>query len=142
MNPGAQNTYKNQVRSLIATYKVGFGKEDRNGVNTGKKPPLGRIPRVTRFLALAHQIDEMIRKDKLKDWADAARLVGVTRARMTQIAKLLLLAPEIQENILNLGPIEIGSDPITERMMRSIVIRSEWDLQIFAVKVEGFKEGF
>ena len=33
-------------------------------------------------------------------------------------------------------------DPITERMLRSIVIRSEWDLQIFAMEVEGLKERF
>jgi hypothetical protein len=56
---------------------------------------------VARTLALAHTIDEMIRTGELRDLADAARAVGVTRARMTQIMNLLLLAPEIQEALLS-----------------------------------------
>src|SRR5436309_368869 len=65
--------------------------------------PVGRVPRVTRLLALAHKIDGQIRSGEIRNWAEAARLVGVTRARMTQIAKLLLLAPKIQESILDLS---------------------------------------
>ena len=42
----------------------------------------------------------MISNGRLKNLADAARTVGITRARMTQIMKLVLLAPGIQEAIL------------------------------------------
>jgi len=92
--------------------------------------PTGRIPRVIRMLALAHQIDGMVRAAELRDLADAARAIGVTRARMTQIMNLLLLVPEIQEAILDLPPVTSGRDPVSERTLRPIVAESDWNKQI------------
>ena len=89
----------------------------------------GRVPRVARTLALAHKIDAKIRAGELRDLADAARAIGVTRARMTQIANLLLLAPEIQEAILDLPPVTSGRDPISERALRRIVAEPDWTRQ-------------
>ena len=71
----------------------------------------------------------MIRSGEIRDWAEAARLVGVTRARMTQIANLLMLTPEIQENILDLPPVPEGHDQMTERQLRLIVAMAEWEKQ-------------
>ena len=90
----------------------------------------GRVPRVARTLALAHRIDGMIRAGELRDLADAARAIGVTRARMTQIASLLLLAPEIQEAILDLPPVTNGHDPVSERLLRRIVAEPDWNRQL------------
>ncbi len=105
-------------------------------VDFGNKPaprrdsaPAGRVPRVARMLALAHKIDEKIGAGELRDLADAARAIGVTRARMTQITNLLLLAPEIQTAILELPLVTTGRDPITERALRQMVVYSEWDKQ-------------
>ena len=70
--------------------------------------PVGRVPRVARLLALAHKIDGMVRAGEIVDLASAARLCGVTRARMSQISNLRLLAPEIQEAILDLPPVVKG----------------------------------
>ncbi len=89
----------------------------------------GRVPRVTRLLALAHRFDGLIRSGKIRGWAEAARLAGVTRARMTQIAKLLLLAPPIQEAILSLPVVSEGDDPCTERDLRQVVARVDWTEQ-------------
>ena len=89
----------------------------------------GRVPRVTRMLALAHKIDGMIRAGEFRDIADAARAIGVTRTRMTQIMHLLLLAPEIQEAILDLPPVTNGRDPISERRLRRIVAEPDWTKQ-------------
>ena len=90
---------------VVSTYTVAFtGKSPRPATRAAT----GRVPRVVRMLAMAHKIDGMILDGELKDLADAARAIGVTRARMTQIANLLLLAPEIQEAILNLPPITNG----------------------------------
>ncbi len=112
-----------QVRS---TYTVAFaGKSPRRATQAAT----GRIPRVARMLALAHTIDAKIRAGKLRDLADAARAVGVTRARMTQIMNLLLLAPEIQEAILNLPLVTNGRDPISERALRRIVAEPDWNRQ-------------
>ena len=61
-------------------------------------PP--RIPRVTRLMALAIKFQEMVDRGEVHDYADLARLGYVTRARLTQIMNLLLLAPDIQEGIL------------------------------------------
>ena len=92
------------------------------------KPPnaTGRVPRVARLLALAHRIEGMILAGELKDWADAARLGGVTRARMTQIANLLLLAPHIQESLLTRSPVVAGGEPVSERALRSVVSEARW----------------
>ena len=49
----------------------------------------------------------------------------VTRARMTQIMKLLDLAPDLQEEILFL-PFVKG---LNERNLRRIVSRIDWDEQ-------------
>ncbi len=91
--------------------------------------PVGRVPRVTRFLALAHRIDGLIRSGEIQNWAEAARLVGVTRARMTQIANLLLLAPQIQEVILNLSNVTRGPDPVSERALRAAAAQVDWQGQ-------------
>src|SRR5712692_4589495 len=91
--------------------------------------PVGRVPRITRLLVLAHKIDGMIRSGEIRDWAEGARLLGVTRARMTQIAKLLLLAPPIQEGILNLSKVTRGPDPVTERALRTAAAEVDWQSQ-------------
>ncbi|MCI0410915.1 MAG: hypothetical protein L0191_20525 [Acidobacteria bacterium] len=62
--------------------------------------PAGRPSRVALLLALAHQWERLVRDGTVKDYADIARLAGLTRARVTQIMDLLLLAPDIQEKAL------------------------------------------
>jgi len=72
----------------------------------------------------------MIRSEELKDWAEAARLIGITRARMTQIANLLLLAPEIQATILELHRSSSHSDQITEPRFRQLSHQVDWIRQV------------
>jgi len=91
--------------------------------------PAGRVPHIARLLALAHRIEGMIRVGEIRDWAEAARLVGITRARMTQIANLLLLAPKIQEGILNLSHVTRGEDLVTERSLREVAAHADWQRQ-------------
>ena len=91
---------------------------------------VGRVPRVARLLVLAHAIDRTVRNGELRDLADAARALGLTRARVTQITNLLLLAPEIQEAILDLPTVTTGRDPITERQLRPIAAEPDWDKQL------------
>ncbi len=98
-------------------------------MGAGQRTATGRIPRVARLLALAHRLDEQIRSGELRDLADAARRLGLTRARVTQIMNLLLLAPEIQEAIVELSPIKSGRDPVTERSLRPIVAEPDWERQ-------------
>lgn len=60
-----------------------------------------RVPRVARMLALAHHWRGLIRDGVVKDQAALSRLVGVSRARVTQVMDLLYLAPDIQEEVLD-----------------------------------------
>jgi hypothetical protein len=83
------------------------------------------IPRIARLMALAIRFDGLLREDKIRDYAELARLGRVTRARMTQIMKLLHLAPDIQEQILLLTNVKC----LNERNLRSIVRLIDWDEQ-------------
>ncbi len=83
------------------------------------KPPT----RLARMLALAHLIERKVESGELKDYAEAARTLGISRARMTQVMNLLVLSPEIQERVL------IGNDRVSERGVRSIFHNAEWKRQ-------------
>jgi hypothetical protein len=61
----------------------------------------------------------------IRDYAELARLGRVRRARITQIMKLLDLAPDIQEQVLFLPAIP----GLNERNLRPIVRRIDWDGQ-------------
>ncbi|MCC6362974.1 MAG: hypothetical protein IT165_05585 [Bryobacterales bacterium] len=81
--------------TLRRTSRQGAGRPKKA---TEPEPP--RIPRVARLMALAIKFQEMIDHGEVNDHADLARLGFVTRARLTQIMNLTLLAPDIQEQIL------------------------------------------
>ena len=83
------------------------------------------IPRIARLMALAIRFDSLLRAEEFRDYAEIARLGRVTRARMTQIMKLLDLAPDIQEEILFLPNLE----GLNERNLRPIVSRIDWQEQ-------------
>jgi hypothetical protein len=77
--------------------------------------PAGRaIPRIARLMARAIRFDGLLRDERFRDYAEIARLGRVTRARITQIMKLLNLAPDIQEHILFLP----GMKGLNERNLR------------------------
>ena len=70
---------------------------------------------------MATWFDELIRKGEVKNYAELAALGQVCRTRVTQIMNLLLLAPDIQEKILFLGPTVSGRDTIKGREMRQVM---------------------
>jgi hypothetical protein len=93
------------------------------------KPALERIPRIARYMALAIHFEDLIRQGIVTDYADLARLGHVTRARVTQIMNLRLLAPEIQEELL-LG--EKNCDdrtPIQLKSLQFIATVFSWRIQ-------------
>src|SRR5690606_18912045 len=107
------------------------GQRSQKEMRTGDAPakPRGRIPRVSKLMALAIRFDGLIRDGIVADFAELARLGHVSRARMTQIMNLLHLAPDIQEAILFLPRVEAGKDPVTERELRALVAEVEWGRQ-------------
>ena len=92
-------------------------------------PAPKRVPRVTKLLALAHRFEAMVRNGEVKDYAQLARLGGVTRARVSQVVSLLNLAPDIQEAILFLPPADRGRDPLILADLLPIAIEVEWRKQ-------------
>jgi len=78
----------------------------RKRLRSGPKPEptkaVAPVPRVARLMALAIHFDGLIRNGVVADYADLARLGGVSRARITQVMNLLNFAPDIQEAMLDL----------------------------------------
>jgi len=117
------------------TYALDFcaGGQDRRHDKTFSpqhRPPAGEaadrsIPRIARLMALAIRFEGLLRDETIRDYAELARLGRVTRARMTQIMKLLDLAPDIQEQILFLP----GITGLNERNLRPIVSQIDWNEQ-------------
>jgi hypothetical protein len=108
----------------------GSKKEIREGAEEAvPKAPTGRIPRISRFMALAIHYEELIRAGHVSDFAELARLGHVTRARVTQIMNLRLLAPEIQEELLALPAVQSGRAKIHLRQLQTIVVTTDWRAQ-------------
>jgi hypothetical protein len=109
------------------------GRGSRKTLHVGDAPApptvTGRVPRVARLMALAIRFDRFIRDGVVGDYAELARLGHVTRARVTQIMNLLMLAPDIQEELLFLPRVERGHDPIHLRQLQPIALTPDWRKQ-------------
>lgn len=89
----------------------------------------GRLPKVSKLMALAIRFERLLAQGAAADYAELARLGHVTRARLTQIMNLRMLAPDIQEAILFLPPIRSGRDPIILRDLQAIALTPNWRQQ-------------
>jgi hypothetical protein len=101
----------------------------RAGRPTKPKPAMEvpmRIPRIARLMALAIKFQDMADRGEVRDYADIARLGYVTRARLTQIMNLLLLAPNIQEVLLSEMTMQTS---IPERTLRVVAQTVLWEDQ-------------
>ena len=90
------------VRYSFQVKRAGAGSPKR--VVAGRAAPVPeKVPRIARLLALAHKFQGMLDRGDVASMADLARVGRVSRARITQIMDLRLLAPEIQEQVLFTG---------------------------------------
>ncbi len=83
-------------------FEAAFLVAPRKGKTPAKaEPPISiHADRKARRLALAYRVEQLIESGELRDLADAARRLGLTRARLTQIQDLLLMPLEEQERLL------------------------------------------
>lgn len=89
-------------------------------------PWIGKRPaNVAALVALAHHVQRLIDTGRIADRAEVARRLHWTRARVSQVMDLLLLAPDIQEALLFL---ETGTR-VTERALRAVVRHDDWKAQ-------------
>jgi hypothetical protein len=91
--------------------------------------PLERIPRIARYMALAIHFEGLIRQGVVADFADLARLGHVTRARVTQIMNLRLLAPEIQEDVLFQAGKHEKRDRLGLKELQQVAMHPSWSMQ-------------
>lgn len=102
----------------------------------GEKPKEGsarrrfdRYPRIVQVVALAVHFQEMLDRGEVRNHADLARLGCISRERMSQIMMLAWLAPDIQQEVLNLPKTPCGRFPVSETRLRSIARWAKWDEQ-------------
>jgi hypothetical protein len=119
------------VRSAVHFNQTTHG---RKRMVMGKAPapaslPSGRVPRISRLMALAIRFDDLLARGEVRDYAEIARLGHVTRARVTQIMNLLNLAPDIQEAILHLPRTEHGRDHVRELQVKPLTKICCWPEQ-------------
>ena len=74
-------------------------------------------------LALAYRIERDIDTGTLRDFAHAAEVFVITRARVSQIVALMNLAPAIQARLL------AGDTNIHERTLRAALRVVDWNQQ-------------
>jgi hypothetical protein len=100
-----------------------------DGVAPPPSVPLGRVPRVARLLALALRFEQLVQSGVIANYAELAQLGHVSRARVTQILNLRLLAPDLQEAVLFLPPTVRGHDPIHLRQLQRVAAELDWEQQ-------------
>ena len=105
---------KSKGRTFRAVFKLPTRKKR---LKTGKSRPqrLYRNP-----IYLAREWQKAFESGDCSSKADLARKMGVSRARVTQIFRLLTLAPEVVETIAALGD-PLTSPIMTERKLRHIL---------------------
>jgi hypothetical protein len=111
-------------------HRTGHGsrKEMHSGAEAPALPP-GRVPRVSRLMALALRFDELVRTGQVGSFSALASLGHVSRARVSQIMNLLGLAPDIQEALLFLPLTQRGRDPIILADLMPIAACFDWRKQ-------------
>jgi hypothetical protein len=82
--------------------------------------PPAQPTRIARLLALAHRLETEVRAGET-DLAGIARRYGLTRARVTQITDLTLLAPTVQAELVSLK-----GRGVTERAVRTLSSQTAW----------------
>ena len=107
----------------------GFRKEMLPGQEPAQAFEPGRVPRIARLLALAMRFERLVASGQVADYTELAELGHVSRARITQIMNLLLLAPDIQEQILFLPRTVTGRDPIQLCQLQPIALKPDWNRQ-------------
>jgi hypothetical protein len=95
----------------------------------GPAPDPGRVPRVSRLMALALRFEGLLRDGVVRDYAALARLGHVSRARVSQVMGLLSLAPDLQEAVLFLPRTLRGRDPIPLWRLLPIAAALDWRKQ-------------
>jgi len=121
------------------TISVKFSKPTRGGhvriIEPGTEPmekpadAAPPVPTIVRSLVRAHAYERLIRSRAASSYADVAAMVKQTTARLSQLAMLLNLAPDIQAEILAMAAPENHDATVDEKVVRRIANESDWAVQ-------------
>ena len=103
---------------------------NRRGANGGHRvSDGGRVPRVSRLMALAIKVERLVQEGEFRNHRALAEAGQISRARLSQIMRLTDLAPSIQEELLFLPKTIAGPDRISEKALRPVARSLDWDIQ-------------
>jgi hypothetical protein len=77
------------------------------------------------MLAVAHALVDLLAEEGAPNRAKLAKALGMSEARLSQLLDLVMLAPDIQEELLFLE-VAPGREPIPERALRHVVRALDW----------------
>lgn len=110
----ASSPYRSIDRTFRAVFRLVV-------LPNGRKPPKSKPKRTYRNpVLLALEWKRMLDSGKYASQTALARKVGVSRARVNQMLRLLKLPPEVQETVARMGD-PLTSRKITERKLRSLL---------------------
>lgn len=101
----------------VATAQVVSAAPPRRGKLKPPKEP--KTPRVVELLRKAIEWQTLLESGRIASQADIARRKGITRARVSQVMRMLRLAPQIQEQILTMSH-GICRPSISGRLLRPV----------------------
>jgi len=121
----------NDRLTINRKFHVATKRSGTKQIQRGAKPaiPAGRVPRISRLLALAHHCFRLVQSGAIINQSELAHFGQISTTRMTQIMWLDNLAPDIQEEILFLPRTTQGRDPIKEADLRPIAKTLDWNKQ-------------
>jgi site-specific DNA recombinase len=101
----------------------------RRGVKRQRTSYPQRPLRITRLMALAIHLNDLVATGQVSTFRELAAAGCVSRARLSQILQLTHLAPAIQEELLFLPPTLRGPDALLERHVRAVARLVDWEEQ-------------
>jgi hypothetical protein len=92
-----------------------------------KEEEIEKEPKIRRNLILAHQLQRLFDEGKVKNLKQASEWINFDQARLDHLMTMLLIAPNIQNEILN-GDKQVISI-IPEYKIRSLAAEADWKKQ-------------
>ncbi|MBI3131513.1 MAG: hypothetical protein HYZ13_09320 [Acidobacteria bacterium] len=114
----------------IPLFRVRKGSKVGFQVQAQAPPPVssaeGALSPAARSLALGHRCVKAVEAGEAQDFTDLARSLGISQARVSQLVALTFLAPDIQEDLLQVAP---GTERLTIHHLLLVARRSNWKEQ-------------
>ncbi len=115
------------VNEIVVAFKPKSCARARRAAAAKTRVPRRYPARIARQVALAFALRRRLERGEFDDFATMSRALGFTRARITQLMDLLLIAPEILEEIILFLELPTGAQPVSERALREALCRSvDW----------------